>query len=104
MQKWMERWNQRRTVRNLPIFFSGIGINTGVAVCGKVGARDRLEYTILGEEVNLASRICGKAAPRQVLITKQTWEHVKDQVRTNPLDPVSVKGLSYPIRVYEVLG
>jgi class 3 adenylate cyclase len=103
MQKWMERWNQRRTVRGLSSFYSGIGINTGVAVCGKVGARDRLEYTILGEEVNLASRICGKAAPRQVLITKQTWEHVKDFVKTRALEPVTVKGLSYPIMVYEVL-
>ncbi len=104
MQRWMERWNQRRTARGLPLFFSGIGINTGVAVLGKVGARNRLEYTVLGEEVNLASRICGKAAPRQVLITRQTWEHVKDLVKSRELEPVNVKGLSYPIGVYEVLS
>lgn len=103
MQKWMARWNDRRIARGLPSFYSGIGINTGVAMCGKVGAQDRMEYTLIGEEVNLASRICGKAAPKQVLITKQTWDMVKEEIKGRELEPVSVKGLSYPIRVFEVL-
>lgn len=103
MQKWMARWNDRRIARGLPAFFSGIGINTGEAMCGKVGAQDRMEYTLIGEEVNLASRICGKAAPRQVLVTKQTWDQVSSQVKGRELEPVQVKGLSYPIKVYEVL-
>lgn len=103
MQKWMARWNDRRIARGLPAFFSGIGINTGIAMCGKVGAQDRMEYTLIGEEVNLASRICGKAAPRQVLVTKQTWDMVKDVMKGRELEPVTVKGLSYPIKVFEVL-
>jgi class 3 adenylate cyclase len=103
MQKWMARWNDRRIARGLPSFYSGIGINTGVAMCGRVGAQDRMEYTLIGEEVNLASRICGKAAPRQVLITKSTHDQVRDQVTCRELEPVSVKGLSYPIKVFEVL-
>jgi class 3 adenylate cyclase len=103
MQKWMARWNDRRIARGLPSFYSGIGINTGVAMCGRVGAQDRMEYTLIGEEVNLASRICGKAAPKQVLITKSTHDQVKDQVTCRELEPVSVKGLSYPIKVFEVL-
>jgi class 3 adenylate cyclase len=102
MQKWMARWNDRRIARGLPAFFSGIGINTGIAMCGKVGAQDRMEYTLIGEEVNLASRICGKAAPRQVLVTKQTWDQVKEEMKGRELEPVNVKGLSYPIKVYEV--
>jgi len=102
MQKWMARWNDRRIARGLPAFFSGIGINTGIAMCGKVGAQDRMEYTLIGEEVNLASRICGKAAPKQVLVTKQTWDLVKDVMKGRELDPVNVKGLSYPIKVFEV--
>ena len=103
MQKWMARWNERRVARGLNSFYSGIGINTGLAMCGKVGAQDRMEYTLIGEEVNLASRICGKAAPKQVLITKQTYDLVQDDVKVNELEPVTVKGLSYPIKVYEVL-
>jgi class 3 adenylate cyclase len=103
MQKWMARWNDRRMARGLASFYSGIGINTGQAMCGKVGAQDRMEYTLIGEEVNLASRICGKAAPKQVLITKQTWDLVKDEIKFRELEPVNVKGLSYPIKVFEVL-
>jgi class 3 adenylate cyclase len=103
MQKWMARWNDRRIARGLPAFFSGIGINTGMAMAGKVGAQDRMEYTLIGEEVNLASRICGKAAPKQVLVTKQTWDLVKDVMKARELEPVNVKGLSYPIKVFEVL-
>ena len=104
MQKQMERWNHRRIARGLTSFYSGIGINTGQVVCGKVGGRSRLEYTLIGEEVNLASRICGKAAPRQVLITKQTRDQLGDQVQVKALDPVVVKGLSYPIKIFEALG
>jgi class 3 adenylate cyclase len=103
MQKWMARWNDRRIARGLPAFFSGIGINTGLAMAGKVGAQDRMEYTLIGEEVNLASRICGKAAPRQVLVTKQTWDLVQGEMKGRELEPVIVKGLSYPIKIYEVL-
>jgi class 3 adenylate cyclase len=103
MQKWMARWNDRRIARGLPAFFSGIGINTGLAMAGKVGAQDRMEYTLIGEEVNLASRICGKAAPRQVLVTKQTWDQVEGEMKGRELEPVTVKGLSYPIRIFEVL-
>jgi class 3 adenylate cyclase len=102
MQKWMARWNDRRMARGLPSFYSGIGINTGLAMCGRVGAEDRMEYTLIGEEVNLASRICGKAAPKQVLITKQTYDQIQGQVNARELEPVSVKGLSYPIKVFEV--
>jgi class 3 adenylate cyclase len=104
MQKQMERWNQRRTARGLHSFYSGIGINTGEVVCGKVGGRNRLEYTLIGEEVNLTSRICGKAAPRQVLITKNTRDLVRDRIQVKELEPVVVKGLSYPIKVFEALG
>ncbi len=104
MQKQMERWNHRRTARGLASFYSGIGINTGEVVCGKVGGRSRLEYTLIGEEVNLASRICGKAAPRQVLITKQTREKLGDRIQVKELEPVVVKGLSYPIKIFEAIS
>jgi class 3 adenylate cyclase len=103
MQGRMSVWNEKRRARGLPNFYSGIGINTGTVVCGKVGATDRLEYTLIGEEVNLASRICGKAAPRQVLVTKQTVLQLGDSIRVRELEPVQVKGLSYPVHVFEVL-
>src|SRR5258708_40077331 len=89
MQKWMARWNDRRIARGLPAFFSGIGINTGIAMGGKVGAQDRMEYTLIGEEGNLAARICGKAAPKQAPVTKQTWNQAKGGMQERELAPVN---------------
>jgi class 3 adenylate cyclase len=104
MQRLMDVWNGERVARRLPKMNIGIGINTGVVVGGKVGSRDRLEYTLIGEEVNLASRVCGKAAPGQVLITRQTHRQLGDGIRTAELEPIQVKGISYPVPVYEVQG
>jgi len=104
MQAELAAWNARRAERGLPSFHTGIGVNTGVVVCGRVGAKERLEYTLIGEEVNLASRICGKAEPRQVLATEATVKRAGPSLRVRPLEPVSVKGISYPVKVYEVIG
>jgi class 3 adenylate cyclase len=104
MQKGMKEWNGRRSGRGLPPLQIGIGINTGVVVGGNVGSKDRLEYTLIGEEVNLSSRICGKARPGQILVTRQTLGELADRVRVRELEPVQVKGLSYPVQVYEVVA
>lgn len=104
MQAELKAWNERRVARGLPSFHTGIGINTGVVVCGQVGSKERLEYTLIGEEVNLASRICGKALPRQVLATKATVDRFQGRLGVKELDPVQVKGISYPVKVYEVTG
>ncbi len=104
MQKALASWNESRVTRGLPNFHTGIGINTGIVVCGQVGSKERLEYTLIGEEVNLASRICGKALPRQVLATKATFDRCQGRVGGRELEPVQVKGISYPVKVYEVTG
>ena len=69
-----------------------------------VGHESRLEYTLIGEEVNLSARVCGKAAPGQILMTKQTFDQIGDELQVRELEPVQVKGLSYPVQIYEVLG
>ncbi len=103
MAKGMAEWNARRAGRGLPPLQVGIGINTGFVLGGNVGSKERLEYTLIGEEVNLTSRVCGKAAPGQILVTKQTLAELGVRIRVNELEPVQVKGLSYPVPVYEVL-
>ncbi len=102
MQREMAAWNAGRQGRGLPPLGIGIGINTGVVVGGRVGSASRLEYTLIGEEVNLASRVCGKAASGQILVTKATRTRLGDRVPARELEPVQVKGLSYPVAVFEV--
>jgi class 3 adenylate cyclase len=102
MQSAMAAWGAKRSGRGLPLLRIGIGLNTGIVLGGKVGSRERLEYTLIGEEVNLASRVCGKAAPGQVLATKSTAALLGERLRLRRLEPLTVKGISYPVEVFEV--
>ncbi|MBI4540556.1 MAG: HAMP domain-containing protein [Gemmatimonadetes bacterium] len=82
----------------------GIGINTGLAIAGNLGTPDRLNYTVLGESVNLASRLCAEAAAFETLVSGTTYERVRDTVDARPLGRRMLKGLSYPVEVYAVEG
>jgi class 3 adenylate cyclase len=81
----------------------GIGVHTGEAIVGNVGSPERLDYTAMGDSVNLAKRLQEVAAPMQILLSDSTYDLVSDYVQVNELDPIQVKGRTQYTKVYELL-
>jgi len=80
-----------------------MGINTGYCTVGNFGSEERLDYTIVGGAVNLASRLESAADTDEILISQDTFALIKDQVACRPKDEITVKGIAYPVKTYGVL-
>jgi len=81
----------------------GIGLNSGEVVAGNMGSLKRLNYTVLGDNVNIASRLCDKADKMMILISEATYLYVKDYVVAVEMPPLKVKGKEKELKVYSVL-
>jgi class 3 adenylate cyclase len=95
--------NQRRLAEGRPQVNIGIGINTGEAMAGNIGAAERLDYTVIGAGVNLAQRIESRTQKGQLMISEATYEAVKEWVEVIDMGPVAVKGLDEPVHLYSVI-
>ncbi|MEK7686030.1 MAG: adenylate/guanylate cyclase domain-containing protein [Verrucomicrobiota bacterium] len=81
----------------------GIGVATGSAVAGCMGSSDRLNYTVLGERVNLASRLCGQAGRMEAVIDQETYQQLAAVITAEPLPEMKLKGFSHPVRAYKLI-
>lgn len=81
-----------------------MGINSGYCTVGNFGSEERLDYTIVGGEVNLASRLENAAEVGQILISRHTYGLVKDEISCHKNAELKLKGITYPVQAYEVLG
>ena len=96
--KWIKEGKPPLTVR--------MGINTGIVIVGNMGGKDRFDYTVIGDSVNLSSRLEGanKQYKSNIMISDFTYTHVKSKVIVRELDLIQVKGKTEPVKVYELLG
>jgi len=80
----------------------GIAINFGEVFAGNIGSDRRLEYTVIGDAVNTAYRLCGKAGPNEILISEPFYQQLKNKPPVEALEPIQVKGKTKKIPVYRV--
>jgi class 3 adenylate cyclase len=80
----------------------GIGIVTGEVILGSIGSEERRDFTAVGSNVNLCSRLCARAGPREILVAESTYKIVQDFVAAQRLEPVKLKGFSEPVPVYRI--
>ncbi len=105
MLQEVEAMNEEATAKNRPHIKIGVGIHTGEAICGVVGAERRLEYTVIGDTVNLAARLesTTKEYAVPILISSATQELVAKRYDTQPLGEVTVKGKTKSTSVFTVV-
>jgi class 3 adenylate cyclase len=82
----------------------GVGLATGNVVAGGMGSVERFHYTVLGERVNLASRLCSRAGPGEVLIDQTTFELLRDSIQAEAAQPMQLKGFATAVQVYKLLA
>jgi class 3 adenylate cyclase len=106
MVESLQQWNKERASRGLPAIEMGIGIHTGPMLAGNMGAENRLNYTVIGSNVNLAARLCNAAKRMEILISKDTLDEpsVKDGILEEEIPPMALRGFDQPVKVFRVKG
>ncbi len=104
MQKAVNRYSAAQRKKGQAEIRIGIGINTGELVAGYIGSTQTMSYSVIGDEVNTASRLCAAAGAGEILLAENTFLQLQERFEAIKLAPVQVKGKSKPVAIYRLLG
>ena len=102
MQRTLVRLNREWQRRGRPPLSVGIGVNLGEVFAGNIGSDRRLEYTVIGDAVNTAARLCSNAGPGEILIAEPLYAALRQWPPVSPLTPLPLRGKAQPVPVYSV--
>jgi class 3 adenylate cyclase len=104
MQRYCKALNEARAAAGETTVSIGIGLNSGDVVMGNMGSEDHMDYTVIGDHINVAARLCGIAKPGQVLVSKAVADAVGEQGTWNELPAVTLKGKNAPVWIAEAVA
>ena len=106
MLEGLEKLNRKWQSEGRPTLQIGIGINTGEMLFGNIGSEQRMDFTVIGDNVNLGSRLesATKELHASIVISDATYQQIRDKAQVRPLGEISVKGKALKVAVYELLG
>jgi adenylate cyclase len=104
MLEVLDQWNTERVGRGQVPVHIGIGINSGEVVAGYLGSSKALEYTVIGDAVNVGSRLCSVAKPGQILVSEATEQRINGLFELSEQPPIPLKGKAKLMRIYAVVS
>lgn len=103
IQRYCTALNEARSATGAKQIQIGIGLNSGDVIMGNMGSEDHMDYTVIGDTINVASRLCGIARPGQIVISKTIADEIGSLSLLKKLEPVMLKGKDKPTEVHEVV-
>ena len=102
MQNKIKELNKVRKKRKEKPVLVGAGINKGYVVSGNIGSRDMMDYTVIGDTVNLGSRLCSSAGPGEIIVSKEVTKNQDKHFNFEELEPINVKGKKNKVNIFKV--
>ena len=103
MMEKLDSFNKKRKTKKLLPINIGVGINHGPVISGNIGSREMMDYTVIGDTVNLAARLCSHAPPGNIIVSPSVYKKTSKLYKYKKLEPIEVKGKKKRIQIQKVL-